>query len=235
MTDKYIEKFKKFDSYMAAYMRDLTYPMHPSIQCVNNYDVKVIGRAFTVKGPDIFMNALESVTPGSIYIHANAHETQGVWCGPFVDIHIKLKNITAAIIDGGITNRKETVECKIPTFARFVSNIPALNRKEGPIQVPVICGNVLVKPEDIIIADENGVVVIPQENQDEIYEKMDALFSGVEFFLEVYHAEAENIPLTQHEILGEMFQNKYDHAIDYWRYYEPWFTKWRKKWKNPSK
>jgi regulator of RNase E activity RraA len=232
MPDKYIEKFKGLNTYMAAYMRDLTYSMHPNIQALNSHDVKVIGRAFTVKGPDIYMNALESAPEGSVYVHANAHETQGVWCGPFVDIHIKLKGITAAVIDGGITNRKETAECKVPTFARFVSTIPALNRKEGQIQVPVVCGGVIVKPGDIILGDADGVVVIPREHEEEIYTKMDDLLAGVNLFVEIYEAEAKDMPLTQHEILGEMFRHKYEHPIDYWRYYEPWAAKWRNKWKN---
>ena len=235
MADKYIEKFKKLNTYMAAYMRDVTYPMHPSIQTSSTYDVKVIGRAFTVKGSDVYMNALHTIPEGSVYVHANAHETQGVWCGAFVDLYGRCRGLLAAVIDGGITNRIDTAECDVPTFSKFVTTIPALNREDGVTQVPVVCGGVTVKPGDIIIGDADGIVVIPQENEEDIYNKVDALLSAVEFFMEVYEAEAKGTVLTDHEILGDIFQHKYDHPSDYWRYYEPWAAKWRPIWEKRKK
>ena len=71
MSDKYIEKFAQLSSVHTAYMRDVTHPMHHEIQSMSPGD-KVIGRAFTVSGPDIYLNALETIAEESVYVHAAA-------------------------------------------------------------------------------------------------------------------------------------------------------------------
>lgn len=237
MSDKYVEKFAKLSTHMAAYMRDVTYVMDPAIQSVNlgHYEVKVIGRAFTVKGPDIYMNALHAIPKDSVYVQGVGHPTHGVWCGFLVETYGRSRGLKAAVIDGGITNRTETAKCDVPTFAKFVSTRPAVNRKEGAIQVPIVCGGAPVKPNDIILADEDGVVVIPQENQEEIYSKIDAFLEAIGFFVEVYDAEAVGTVVTEHDILGKLFQHKYDHPADYWRGYEPWHAKYRPIWEERKK
>ena len=224
MSDKYIEKFARLSSVRAAYMRDVTYPMHHEIQSLNP-GAKVIGRAYTVAGPDIYLNALESIAPQSVYVHASGG-SDAVWGGFYADFYGGKRGLLGAVIDGGIHGREITVDCKIPTFARFVCPRPAINRRTGLIQTPVVCGGAPVCPGDIIVADDDGVVVIPQCNQDEIYEKLDAFLAGMSFFKSLVQPD---MVITEHEALGDLFEFKYAHPHDYWRCYEPWAAKWRGK------
>ena len=230
MTDKYIEKFKTLDTYMAAYMRDVTYAVHPSIQ-IRDGSPKVIGRAYTVNGPDVYMNALESIPKDVVYVHGGAHETDGVWCGAYAEYHDRRKGLLGVVTDGGITIPDEPAERDIPTFARFTTPRPAINRKEGEIQVPIICGGVPVNPGDIILGDGGGVVVIPQRNQDEIFSKMDAFYDAVGLFVEIFKEEAKGTQLTKHRVLGELFKLKYENPNATWRCYEGWAKTWRDKWR----
>ena len=226
MTDKYVEKFADLNTFLAAYMRDVTYTMRHDIQPLGNTG-KIIGRAFTVKGPDIYLNALESIPEHSIYVHGQTSDDHAVWSGVYADVYGKPRGLIGAVIDGGIHDRQITEECEMPSFCRFVNPLAAINRKEGVIQTPIVCGGVTVCPGDIIIGDADGVVVIPRANEEEIYEKMDGLLDGLSYFADI--ARQPGIVVTEHEALGELIRLKYEHPNDYWRCCEPWADKWKKK------
>ena len=226
MTDKYIEKFGDLGTFLVAYMRDVTYTIHHSIQPLGS-NAKMIGRAFTVKGPEIYFNALEAIPKHSIYVHSQGSDDHAVWSGVYAEVYGKPRGLIGAVIDGEIHDRKITEECQIPTFGRFVSPLAGINRQEGTIQTPVVCGGVLVCPGDIIIGDADGVVVIPKTNEEEIYGKVDGLIDGLSLFSKV--ARQPGIVVTEHEALGELVELKYKHPDDYWRCCESWADKWKEK------
>ena len=226
MKDTYLDKFRELSTPMAAYMRDVTCVLDHDIQSLSP-GARVIGRAFTVKGPDIYLNALESIPDGSIYVHAEASDVLAAWSGSLAEIYGKPRGLIAAVIDGGVKGREEAARCEIPTFARFVTPIPAINRQEGIIQVPVVCGGAPVSPGDVVLGDADGVVVIPQCHEDELYKKMDGFLYGIEMFMKI--ARQPGVIVTKHEALAEMLALKYEHPYDYWRHYEPWSARWRKK------
>jgi regulator of RNase E activity RraA len=209
-------------------MRDVTRTMSPSIKA-RNKQPKFIGRAFTVKGPDIYINAVEQKVPeGSVFVQAHTDDIHSVWNDFIANTYARPRGIVAAVIDGGIDGSEDIAEGDFPVFARFVSPLPAINRKEGPTNVPLVCGGVTVEPGDIILGDVDGVVVIPKCHQDVIYQKLDGFLNGSALFVKIA-TETPNIVVSKHEALGEMFELKYQHPYDYWRYYEPWAAKWRKK------
>ncbi len=227
MADKYVEKFRGVGAFLLAYMRDVTLTMHHDIQALNVKTKVMIGRAFTVRGPDIYLNALESIPEGSIYVHAHTSEDHAVWSGLYAERYGKPRGLVGAVIDGGVHGRQVTVDCEMPTFARFVSPLAAINREEGVLQQPVTCGGVAVCPGDIVVGDEDGVVVIPRRHEQEIYDKVDGFIMGLDMFTKI--ADQPGIVITQHEPLREFFRLKYEHPNDYWRYYESWAVAWRGK------
>ena len=226
MIDQSIEKFRMVGTFAASYMRDVTNTLRPDIQALQPR-ANMIGRAFTVKGPDIYLNALESIPSGSIYVHGETTEDAAVWGGLYAERYGVPRGLVGAVIDGGIHGRTETIECALPSFARFVSPLAATNRETGIIQEPVKCGGVLIHPNDIIIGDEDGVVVIPRRHEQEICDKLDAFLEGLALFGKI--ARLPGVIVSQHEALGEMMRLKYAHPTNYWRYYEPWVAKWRAK------
>jgi 4-hydroxy-4-methyl-2-oxoglutarate aldolase len=225
-TDQSVEKLRSLRTGQLAYMRDVTLTMRHDIQALRD-GAKVIGRAFTVKGPDIYLNALESIPAGAIYVHGHASEDHAVWSGAYAELYGKPRGLVGVVIDGGIHNRKATMDSEIPTFARFVSPLPAINRREGEIQVAVVCGGVTVCPGDTVVGDSDGVVVVPRRNEEEILRKVDGFLSGMALFGKI--ARQPGVVITEHEALREMFRLKYEHPNDYWRYYEEWAAKWDKR------
>lgn len=232
MSDRCLKKLEQlrangeFRTFLFAYMRDVTHTMHHDIQSFTP-DAQVFGRAYTVKGPDLYFNALESIPSNSVYVHGHAGNEHTVWGGGLAEMYGTERGLIAAVIDGGVRGRRKTAECDMPTFARFVSPKPAIDRREGLIQVPVVCGGATVCPGDIILGDADGVVVIPRGNEEEIADKLDGYLGGLALFGKI--ARTPGVVVTKHEALAEMLELKFDHPEDYWRYYEPWAAKWKDK------
>ena len=63
--------------------------------------------------------------------------------------------------------------------------------------------------------------------EEEIYNKVDAFAQSLRFLLRI--GQQWHGAWTQHEALSEIFELKYEHPLDCWRYYEPWADKWRSK------
>jgi regulator of RNase E activity RraA len=77
--------------------------------------------------------------------------------------------LAGVVTDGGIRDREGIKRVGLPVFAQDVQS-PQGAFKDGPgeVNVPVACGGVPVLPGDIIVADANGVVVVPRADAEEV-------------------------------------------------------------------
>jgi regulator of RNase E activity RraA len=71
------------------------------------------------------------------------------------------------VLDGVIRDVAETRQRDFPVFARGVIPIPGLKEVVLPLNEPVRCGGVEVSAGDIVVADEEGIVVVPRARRDE--------------------------------------------------------------------
>lgn len=76
--------------------------------------------------------------------------------------------LNGIVVDGGIRDVDQLRKKEFPIFARYV--VPSVGDKEGPgeINYPICCGGVPVHPGDIIVGDDNGVVVVPPSDAEQI-------------------------------------------------------------------
>jgi len=153
--------------------------MHSSIK-MRTVDKKIIGPALTVKlTPGDIVDPLaifELAQPGDVVVIDAFGETEtSIWGGLMTGL-CKAAGIVGAIIDGSMRDTDETKMLDFPVASKSVSphaSHTAYSGRKEPIEVnvPVVCGGVLVKPGDLIVADEIGVTVAPQENLEDIYTK----------------------------------------------------------------
>jgi regulator of RNase E activity RraA len=128
--------------------------------------VKVCGRAVTVRTPPGDARkpteAVELATKGDvIVIDAKGFEESACWggndsCGS------KEKQLSAVVIDGAVRDTAEIRELGFPTWTKAVTPRTGGSVGGGEINVPIECGGVVVHPGDIIMADDDGVVVVPK-------------------------------------------------------------------------
>jgi regulator of RNase E activity RraA len=144
--------------------------------------VKIAGTAITVEtAPGViaegWMEAQELAGPGDvIVIDEKGSEEFNVWGGA-VSWNMKRKGVEGVVIDGGARDVEEIEELRFPVFARAIC--PALinfpTGIEDRFNVSVVCGGVVVRPGDIIVGSDGGVVSVPIENADEVLRLAEAL------------------------------------------------------------
>ena len=91
---------------------------------------------------------------------------------------LKARGLQGFLIDGAIRDVSEMRREQFPVFARaVVTAVGSVDSPWGEVNVPIACGGVVVRPGDIVVADEDGVVVVPPEEASEIAEATRALVS----------------------------------------------------------
>jgi regulator of RNase E activity RraA len=133
----------------------------------------ISGPAFTVQlTPDdnlMFHAALYEAPKGSIIV-ATGSEYEFAIAGGNVCAIAKKRGISGFIIDGVIRDIGEIKEMQFPVFARGVVPVPGKKEFISPLNQPIKCGGADVEAGDIIIADEDGVVVLPSKKVSACYQ-----------------------------------------------------------------
>ena len=152
----------------------MDYPIKPRIN-----DSKVVGPAVTVKEvrttesvpPSHALEAIDEAPEGSVIVIGieGSDPDVAVW-GGLMTAGAVARNLVGAILDGGL---RDVAEIKrdfgFPVFSRTISPGSTLGRYTTEVlNVPVLCGGILVHPGDLIIADTDGVVVVPADHVEEV-------------------------------------------------------------------
>lgn len=127
--------------------------------------VKVAGPAFTVRiaaqDSTAVHKAMGLVQPGDVVVIDRLGDTRHACVGEVVALAAKTRGVAAIVIDGVATDAAEIRELGIPVFSRGLSPLTTkLLGLSGEINVPVQVGGVVVRPGDLVVADDNGVLVL---------------------------------------------------------------------------
>ena len=118
--------------------------------------------------------AIYRASPGSIVV-VEAGDTKYAVAGGNVCAVAQLHGIAAFLVDGVIRDVAESRENGFPIFARGVVPIPGAKETLGELNVPIVCGGVHVSPGDIVVADEEGIVIIERDKSQEVLERAQAI------------------------------------------------------------
>ena len=136
--------------------------------------VSVVGTALTLKLPagDVSLTrpAIEQLRAGDVLVIDQGGETQVACWGEMTSLAAKVKGCAGVIVDGAVTDVVEIEDQRMPTFSRAISALVGrrLDTDGGGINVSVQCGGVAVHPGDLIVADDNGIVVIPPQRAQDV-------------------------------------------------------------------
>lgn len=132
---------------------------------------RVAGPAFTVRcppGDNLMLHAaIHRAEPGSIVV-VESGDVDYALAGGNVCAVARRRGIAAFVADGVIRDLAEVREMGFPVFARGVIPIPGTKAAVTPLNTRVRCGGVDVDAGDIVVADEEGVVVVPSARRDEV-------------------------------------------------------------------
>ncbi|NWF30992.1 RraA family protein [Streptomyces sp. PKU-EA00015] len=132
---------------------------------------RVAGPAYTVRcepGDNLMLHAaIYRAEPGSVIV-VESGDVDYALAGGNVCAVAQNRGVAAFVVDGVIRDLGEVREAGFPVFSRGVIPIPGTKKKVGALGEPARVGGVLVRPGDIVVADEEGIVVTPAARQEEI-------------------------------------------------------------------
>ena len=119
--------------------------------------------------------ALDLAGPGDVIVCAvDGYPTHSVW-GDLTSEIAKTKGLAGMVTDGMVRDVAGLERVGLPVFAKGLT--PNSPQKDGPAQinVPVVCGGVIVRPGDVVLGDADGIVVVPAEKVEEVAEAVKAI------------------------------------------------------------